>query len=64
VASLRLQIDDEALYEGPAIAVPRVGEDIHHDGEIVRIQAVVWDFGRTDDIVSVTLLVGRVPYTV
>ena len=61
--SLRLQIDDESLHEGPAIAVPRVGEDIHHNGEVVRIQSVVWDFGGTDGGVCVTLHIGSEPYT-
>jgi hypothetical protein len=63
MGSIRLQIDGQAVYEGTAIAVPRVGEDIHHDGEVVRIEAVVWDFSGADGVVSVTLLVGGQPYT-
>jgi hypothetical protein len=64
VASVRLHIKDVVVYEGPAIALPRAGDDIHHDGEVVRIQAVVWDFGAADGVVSVTLVVGSQPYTV
>ena len=63
MGSVRLQINGKAVYEGAAIAVPRVGEDIHHDGEVVRIEAVVWDFSGADSVVSVTLLVGGQPYT-
>jgi hypothetical protein len=62
MATLRLQIKEQTIYEGPAVAVPRAGEDIHHDGEIVRIEAVVWDY-RAADAVTVTLLVGGPAYT-
>jgi hypothetical protein len=61
MTSLRLHIDDVTLYEGAPTAVPRVGDDIHHDGQIVRIEAVVWEFAA--DVVSVGLVVGSRPYT-
>ena len=63
MTSLRLHIKDKTVYEGPLSAVPRVGEDIHHDGQVVRIEAVVWDFGGSDGVVSVALIVGDRPYT-
>ena len=63
MALLKLQINGKAMYEGASIAVPRAGEDIHHDGQVVRIEAVVWDFSGADAVVSVTLLVGGQPYT-
>jgi hypothetical protein len=63
VASFRLRIGDATLYEGPPMAVPRVGEDIHHGDQVVRVEAVVWDFRSSDGVVSVTLLVGGQPYT-
>jgi hypothetical protein len=59
---LRLHIDEATVYEGPPLAVPRAGDDIHHDGEIVRVEAVVWDFGA-GDVVSVGLVAGNRPYT-
>jgi len=62
MTSLRLHIDEASVYEGPPVAVPRAGDDIHHDGQIVRIEAVVWDFGSAD-VVSVGLVVGSRPYT-
>ena len=61
--NLRLLVNDKVLYEGPAVALPGVGEDIHHDGEIVRVEAVVWDFGGADEVASVNLLVGDRAYT-
>ena len=63
LASPRVRIKDTTVYEGAAIAVPRVGDDIHHDGQVVRIEAVVWDFGGADGVVSVALVMGGQPYT-
>lgn len=61
MASLRLQIGDKVIFEGPSMAMPRAGEEIHHDGEVVRVEAVVWNF-ETEDVI-VTLVVGDRPYT-
>ena len=65
--ALRLQINEETVYEGPSIALPRVGEEIHHDGKLVRVEALVWDFAAGDpdptSIVNVSLTVGTQPYT-
>lgn len=63
LTTFRMLIGDETVYDGPAIAVPRVGEDIHHDGEVVRIESVVWNFGGPDGVTSVVLGVGTRPYT-
>ena len=62
MASLRLTIDGATVYEGPTIAVPRAGDDIHHGDKVVRIEAVTWDF-RTADVVQVALVVGAESYT-
>jgi hypothetical protein len=63
VPSLRLKIKDLTLYEGPIVLVPRVGDEIRHEGEIVRVAAVVWDFGAADGTVTADLVVGDQPYT-
>ena len=63
MASLRLRIDDTVIFEGPPIAVPRVGEEIRRSGEVGRIESVVWDFEEEDGVVIVTLVVGDRPYT-
>jgi hypothetical protein len=60
--SLRLLIQDEVVYEGDSIPVPRVGEVIHHGGQVVPIESVTWDFGEAGTV-TVTLLVGSQPYT-
>ena len=62
MVALRLQINDTTIYEGSPGAVPRAGDDIHHGAEVVRVEAVVWDFSG-EDVVSVTLVVGDRPYT-
>ena len=41
MTALRLQINEETVYEGPSIAVPRVGEEIHHDGKVVRVECTL-----------------------
>jgi hypothetical protein len=59
-----IKIDDLTIYDGPLVAVPRAGDDIHHRGEVVRVEAVTWQFeSATDDTVTVTLGVGKRPYT-
>ena len=59
----RIKIDDLTVYDGPLIAVPHAGDDICHRGEVVRVEAVVWDFAAADGVVSVTLVLGDRPYT-
>jgi hypothetical protein len=66
MTALRLQIKNQTIYEGPTISVPRAGEEINHDGQIVRVEALVWDFGEDPertDVVTVSLTVGTQPYT-
>jgi hypothetical protein len=63
MASLRIEIDNKVAYEGPAGPVPRVGDDIKHDGNIVRIDSVVWDFSDAGDVIRVTIGIADRPYT-
>ena len=63
MASVRLKVGDATIYEGAPIAIPRVGEAIKHDGQLVPIEAVAWDFVGADGVVTVTLVVGDRPYT-
>jgi hypothetical protein len=66
MTALRLRIKDETIYEGPAIAVPRAGEEIHHEGRVVRVEALTWDFGpdpARSSVVTVSLTVGAQQYT-
>ena len=63
MTSLSLHIGDITIYEGPAIAVPRVGDNVHHDGQVLPVEAVVWDFSGAPGVVSVAFVVGSMPYT-
>jgi len=63
MTSLRLRIGDATVYEGPAFVVPRVGDRMHHDGQVVQVGAVEWDFSGAPDVVTVTLVLGDQPYT-
>jgi hypothetical protein len=60
--AIRLLINDDIAYEGPDIPVPRVGDHLNHDGEVVQIHAVTWDLGDAN-VVVVSLGVGTQPYT-
>jgi hypothetical protein len=62
VAAFRILIGDTTVYEGAPVAVPHNGDDIHHNGEVVRVEAVTWDFA-TSGAVQVTLVVGKSSYT-
>jgi hypothetical protein len=57
---MRLLIDNQVVYEGAPIPVPRVGDMIERDGETRPVEAVTWDLAGND--LSVTLLVADQPY--
>ena len=58
--SIRILIDDNVVYEGESIPVPRVGDTIERDGEALPIEAVSWDLG--DRGPTVRLLLAARPY--
>lgn len=62
MATLTIRVHDETIYSGPLITVPHAGDSIEREGQVVRIEAVVWDFDGGDHI-SVRLNVGSQPYT-
>jgi hypothetical protein len=61
--ALRLLINEDLAYEGADIPVPRVGDHLRLDGEVVQIHAVTWDLSDTA-VVVVSLVVGTQPYTI
>ena len=56
---MRLLIDNQVVYEGTPIPVPRVGEMIERDGETRLVESVTWDLAGD---LSVTLLLADRPY--
>ena len=58
---MRLLIDNQVVYEGAPIPVPRVGDLIERDGETRGVEAVTWDLADND--ISVTLLMADRPYS-
>jgi hypothetical protein len=66
MCTIRLQVNEKTIYEGPAIAVPRVGDQIHHDGFVSRVLAVEWDFSTGDPersyVADVSVTVGNMGY--
>ena len=65
--AIRLQVNKKTIYEGPAIAVPRVGDQIHHDGYVSHVLTVEWDFstGHPDRsyVANVSVTVANMAYT-
>lgn len=65
--ALRLQVNNKTIYEGPSIAVPRVGEQVHHDGYVSHVLSLVWDFSTGDPersyVANVSITVANMAYT-
>jgi hypothetical protein len=57
---MRLLIDNDVVYDGAPVPVPRVGDTVQRDGEARPVEAVTWDLA--DNSVSVTLLLADRPY--
>ena len=54
-------IDEEVVYDGPSVPVPRAGDVVRRSGEERPVEAVTWDLGA-DGEVAVTLLLADRPY--
>jgi hypothetical protein len=59
--SLRLIVQENVVYEGEPIPVPRVGDGFQFEGQTVPVEAVTWEYAGRD--VSVTLVLGPREYT-
>jgi hypothetical protein len=57
---MRVLIDNQVVYDGAPVPVPRVGDTVQHDGETRSVEAVTWELA--DNSVSVTLLLADRPY--
>jgi len=60
--TLRMLVQDEVVYEGEAVPVPRSGDVIDYGGQTVPVEAVTWQFSDAGHI-EVTLVLGDRPYT-
>jgi len=57
---MRVLIDNQVVYDGAPVPVPRVGDTVQRDGETRSVEAVTWELA--DNSVSVTLLLADRPY--
>jgi len=57
---MRVLIDNQVVYDGAPVPVPRVGDTMQRDGETRSVEAVTWELA--DNSVSVTLLLADRPY--
>jgi hypothetical protein len=58
---VRVLIDDEVVYDGPPVPVPRAGDMVRRADEERPVEAVTWDFDG-GSAVTVTLLLAAQPY--
>jgi len=59
---LRLLVQDQIVYEGEPIPIPRVGEAVQHEGQAMPVESVTWDV-QSSGMVTVTLVLGTRSYT-
>ena len=59
--TVRLLINEDVVYDGEAIPIPRVGDHLRRDDDVVQVEAVTWAFD--DGLVVVALLAGTKSYT-
>jgi hypothetical protein len=56
-------VDGSVVFRGDITAVPREGDRIVYNGDVVRVQSVTWKFGEDLSTVSVDVAIGEREYT-
>jgi archaellum component FlaG (FlaF/FlaG flagellin family) len=56
-------VDGTVVYRGDLTAVPREGDRLVHNGDVVRVQSVTWRFGEDQSTVDVEVAIGEREYT-
>jgi hypothetical protein len=56
-------VDGAVVFRGDITAVPREGDRIVYDGDVMRVQSVTWNFGDDLSTVSVEVAIGDREYT-
>jgi hypothetical protein len=56
-------VDGTVVFRGDITAVPREGDRIVYNGDVVRVQSVTWRFGEDLMTVSVDVAIGDREYT-
>jgi hypothetical protein len=57
-------VDGTVVFRGDTTAVPREGDLLEYNGEVVRVQSVTWRFGADQSTVSVEVAIADREYTV
>jgi hypothetical protein len=57
-------VDGTVVFRGDTTAVPREGDRVVHNGDVVRVQSVTWRFGEDQSSVSVEVAIGDREYTI
>lgn len=57
-------VDGTVVFRGETTAVPREGDHLVYNGEVVRVQSVTWTFGEDQSSVSVDVAIADREYTI
>jgi hypothetical protein len=64
VPRVSIVVDGTVVFRGETPAVPREGDRLVHNGEVVRVQSVTWTFGEDQSSVSVEVAIADREYTI
>jgi len=62
MATLRVLVGDETVYEGSSGDIPRVGDRVQRGAESFRVESATWEFSSGGEP-TVTVLAEDRPYT-
>jgi hypothetical protein len=60
---LSIVVDGVVVFRGETTAVPREGDRLVYNGDVVRVQSVTWNFGDDRSTITVDVAVGEREYT-
>jgi len=63
MATLRVLVGDETVYEGSSADIPRVGDRVQRGSESFRVESATWEFPSGGGTPTVTVLAEDRPYT-
>ena len=60
---MSIVVDGTVVFRGETSAIPREGDRLVHNGDVVRVQSVTWNFGTDQSTVTVDVAIGEREYT-
>jgi hypothetical protein len=56
-------VDGAVLFRGETSAIPREGDRLVYNGDVVRVKSVTWKYGEDRSTVAVEVAIGEREYT-